>query len=65
MVVYVTSLQAVRNTHELCCKVVQILRGHRAGFSLKDVFLHPDYGKELCERMGVEGAPLPQVVRVD
>ena len=60
MVVYVTSLQAVRETRDLCHRVVGLLRGHGVGFTLKDVFLHPDYSKELSERMGVEGA-LPQV----
>lgn len=60
MVVYVTSLQAVRETRDLCHRVVGLLRGHGVGFTLKDVFLHPDYSKELSERMGAEGA-LPQV----
>ena len=61
MVVYMTSLQAVRETHDLCHRVVQVLRGHGVSLTLKDVFLHPDYAKELSERIGAEGAVLPQV----
>lgn len=65
MVLYTTSVKAVRKTHESCKQAEQVLRGHQvASLRVKDVFLHPDYSKELSERMEKEGdLPLPQVPR--
>lgn len=54
VVLYVTSVQVVRETHEMCKQVVHILRSRRVAFIQKDVFLHPDYGRELGERLEVE-----------
>ena len=54
VVLYVTSVQVVRETHEMCKQVVHILRSRRVAFIQKDVFLHPDYGRELSERLEVE-----------
>ena len=65
VVLYVTSVQAVRETHELCKQAVHILKSRRVVFLQKDVFLHPDYGRELSERMEREEEDeriaLPQV----
>lgn len=65
VVLYVTSVQAVRETHKLCKQVVHILKSRRVVFIQKDVFLHPDYGRELSERMEREEEDeriaLPQV----
>ena len=64
VVLYVTSVQAVRETHELCKQAVHILKSRRVMFLQKDVFLHPDYGRELSERMEREEderIALPQV----
>lgn len=72
VVLYVTSVQVIRETHELCKQVVHILRSRRVAFIQKDVFLHPDYGRELSERLeekeededeedGDGGITLPQV----
>ena len=59
---YTTSVKAVRSTHEQCKQLVHILRSHRILFTNKDVFLHPDYGRELAERMGAsKDTSLPQV----
>ena len=61
VVVYVTSVQAVRSTYEECRQVVQILRNMRVAFQQKDIFLHPDYRKELMERLVTDKPIVPQV----
>ncbi len=61
LVVYVTSLQVIRDTYASCKQVLQILKGTRIQFIQKDVYLHPDYGQELAERLGSDSPPLPQV----
>ena len=61
MVVYVTSVQAVRSTYDECRQVVQMLRNMHVAFQQKDVFLHPDYRKELTERLGIDKPTVPQV----
>ena len=61
IVVYVTSVQAVRSTYEECRRVVGILRNMHVTFQQKDVFLHPDYRKELAERMRIDKPTVPQV----
>lgn len=61
VVVYVTSVQAVRSTYEECRQVVQILRNMRVDFQQKDIFLHPDYRKELMERLATDKPTVPQV----
>lgn len=59
---YVTSVQAIKETHELCKKVVHCLRARKVCFTIKDVFLHPNYNEELNERMGgCKNVKLPQV----
>jgi len=57
----VTSVQAVRSTYEECRRVVQILRNMHVAFQQKDIFLHPDYRKELTERLGIDKPTVPQV----
>ena len=61
MVVYVTSVQAVRSTYDECKRVIQILRNMNIMFQQKDIFLHPDYRKELTERLGIDTPTVPQV----
>ena len=63
VVLYTTSVKAVRATHERCKQVTHILRSHQICFTSKNVFLHPDYSKELAERMGNDpkDISLPQV----
>lgn len=62
MVLYTTSVRAVRKTHEMCKEVLHILQAHQVALTVKDVFLHPDYAKELSERMGSNSREtLPQV----
>ena len=61
VVIYVTSVQAVRSTYEECRQVVQILRNMRVDFQQKDIFLHPDYRKELMERLATDKPTVPQV----
>ena len=61
MVLYVTSVQMVRSTRDLCKQVAHILKAYRVRCSVKDVYLHPAYGKELSERLGGrENVSLPQ-----
>jgi len=59
--VYVTSVQAVRSTYDECKRVIQILRNMHIMFTQKDVFLHPDYRKELMERLDIKTPAVPQV----
>ena len=61
VVVYVTSVQAVRSTYEECRQVVQMLRNMRVAFQQKNIFLHPDYRKELMERLALDKPTVPQV----
>lgn len=67
VVLYVTSVQAIKETHELCKKVLHCLRARKVRFTMKDVFLHPNYGEELNERMGDcdKNIKLPQVRLLD
>ena len=56
-----TSVQMVRSTRDLCKQVVHILKAYRVKCSVKDVYLHPAYSKELTERLGGrENVSLPQ-----
>ena len=62
VVLYVTSVQMVRSTRELCKQVLHVLRAYRVKCTVKDVYLHPAYSKELSERLGgAEDVTLPQV----
>ena len=64
MVLYTTTVKAVRKTHEACKQAEQVLRGHQVALRVKDVFLHPDYSKELSERMeNRRDISLPQVLK--
>lgn len=61
VVLYVTSVQMVRSTRDLCKQVTHILKAYRVRCSVKDVYLHPAYNKELTERLGGrENVALPQ-----
>ena len=52
----------IRSTRELCKQVLHVLRAYRVKCSVKDVYLHPAYSKELSERLGgAEDITLPQV----
>ena len=66
VVLYTTSVKAVRSTQERCKQVTHTLRSHRIPFVSKDVFLHPDYSKELADRLGglPRDIPLPQVSKI-
>lgn len=61
VVVYITSMRAVRETFEQSQSVVQTLRAHQVAFVTKDVYLHPDYNQELRLRMGETKYMVPQV----
>ena len=62
VVLYVTSVKAIRKTYDTCQHVLHILQAHQVALTVKDVFLHPDYTKELRERLGNSSAKaLPQV----
>ena len=64
VVLYVTSVQMVRNTRELCKQMVHILKAYRVKCTVKDVYLHPSYNKELNERLGGgDNISLPQVTK--
>ena len=61
VVVYVTSIKAIRETSENCRRVLHTLKAHHIDFTVKDVNLHPDYSKELRERLHNSSFTLPQV----
>ena len=61
MVVYITSMPAVRETHEQCQRIVLVLRAHQVAFVAKDIYLHPDYNEELRLRLGEPTLTVPQV----
>lgn len=62
VVLYMTSIKAIRKTHERCKQILLLLQAHQVALTVKDVFLHPDYGKELHERMsGFKDISLPQL----
>lgn len=63
IVVYVTSMHAVRETFEQCQFVLQTLRNHQVVFTSKDIYLHPDYSEELRLRLGdPDNITVPQVI---
>lgn len=64
VVVYVTSMQAVRKTYEQCQSILQILRAHQVAFVAKDIYLHPDYNEELQLRLGETKLSVPHVCTV-
>lgn len=64
VVVYTTSIKAVRETSENCRRVLHTLQAHRIDFTVKDVNLHPDYSKELSERLQGSSFTLPQVMKI-
>ena len=61
MVVYITSMPAVRETYEQCQRIVLVLRAHQVAFVAKDIYLHPDYNEELRLRLGETKLTVPQV----
>lgn len=66
VVLYVTSVQMVRSTRELCKQLMHVLKAYRVKCTVKDVYLHPAYSKELSERLGGrENISLPQVRTLD
>lgn len=56
-----TSLQAVRSTHEACERILKIFRTHNKKIRVKDIHLHQQFVKELTERLpackGVQDVP--------
>jgi len=63
-VVYVTSIKAVRETSENCKRILHTLKARHIEFTVKDVNLHPDYSKELRERLQGNTFTLPQASQV-
>eukprot|EP00118_Oscarella_pearsei_P004363 m.18559 g.18559 ORF g.18559 m.18559 type:complete len:242 (+) comp27677_c0_seq4:491-1216(+) len=61
IVVYMTSLSAVRETYQQCRVVLLILRAHRVKVSQKDIMLHDEFHDELKERLGRSEITVPQV----
>lgn len=61
IVVYMTSLSAIRDTYKECRSVLLILRGHRVPVQQKDIMLHEEYHMELKERVEDDKVVVPQV----
>lgn len=58
IVIYTSSLTAVRDSFEKCRMVQQILRNRMVKFEEKDIYLAPEYGNELKERLAGMHNPL-------
>ncbi|XP_065846174.1 glutaredoxin domain-containing cysteine-rich protein 1-like [Oscarella lobularis] len=61
IVVYMTSLSAVRETYQQCRVVLLTFRTHRVRVQQKDIMLHDEYHDELKERLGRDDVVVPQV----
>ena len=61
IVIYMTSLAAIRDTYTNCNMVLEIFHNHNVVYKTKDIFLHPNYKKELKERMQLKKITVPQV----
>eukprot|EP00117_Sycon_ciliatum_P007525 scpid70073/ scgid2099/ Glutaredoxin domain-containing cysteine-rich protein CG31559 len=61
IVLYTTSMKAVRGTHGECIKVTRLFGALRVKFDVKDVLLHPDFMDELQERVDDPDITVPQV----
>jgi hypothetical protein len=61
IVIYMTSLTAVRDTYSKSCSLLEIFHNHRVVYKTKDTYLHPKYKKELKERLNNRKVTIPQV----
>ena len=61
IVIYMTSLTAIRETYSHCCTVLEIIHNHNVRYQTKDIYLHPKYKKELKERLQSRKVTVPQV----
>lgn len=60
VVLYFTTLRAVRKTFEDCCMLRMILKGLRVHVDERDVWMHSKFRKELTEVMG-STLPVPRL----
>lgn len=61
VVLYFTSLRAIRKTYEDCCYVRLILQGFRIYVDERDVSLHAEYRQELQRLLGTERISVPML----
>lgn len=61
VVLYFTSLRAIRKTYEDCCYVRLILQGFRIFVDERDVSLHAEYRHELQRLLGTERISVPML----
>lgn len=61
IVVFTTSMNIVRSTHERCKKVKKMLQTHMVRYEEKDLFMSKENQKELMERLSTNQIVLPQV----
>eukprot|EP00042_Codosiga_hollandica_P044265 m.432617 g.432617 ORF g.432617 m.432617 type:complete len:593 (-) comp56750_c0_seq1:137-1915(-) len=59
VVIYLTSMQAIRQTYSECQAILQIMYNMSVRLNIKDISMHPDYAKELETRLS--GAKVPQL----
>eukprot|EP01018_Ginkgo_biloba_P021255 Gb_15138 [translate_table: standard] len=59
VVLYFTSLRAIRKTYEDCCNVRLILQGFRIFVDERDVSLHAEYREELQKLLGKQQITVP------
>ncbi|MCO5614185.1 hypothetical protein L7F22_068466 [Adiantum nelumboides] len=60
VILYFTSLRAMRKTFEDCCMLRLILKGLRIHVDERDVWMHSNFRKELLEVMGA-ALPVPRL----
>ncbi|WAR00922.1 GRCR1-like protein [Mya arenaria] len=61
IVMYTSSMMVVRQTADRCKAARHILQTHMVRYEERDLFMSAENQKELAERLGQEGVPLPQV----
>eukprot|EP00042_Codosiga_hollandica_P030956 m.183800 g.183800 ORF g.183800 m.183800 type:complete len:356 (+) comp53507_c1_seq1:130-1197(+) len=60
LVVYLTTVQAVKDTYQACQDIVKILQRARVSFEVRDISMDARFNKELIARLS-ERARVPQV----
>ncbi|KAK6172303.1 hypothetical protein SNE40_015991 [Patella caerulea] len=61
IVIYTTSMSVVRDTHEKCKVVRNILQTNMVRYEEKDMYMSKDNQRELQERLNTNGIRVPQV----
>ena len=61
VVLYTTSMRIVRETHDKCKRVKNILQTHMVQYEEKDIFMSRENQETLMNRLGINHVDVPQV----